>query len=134
MNSQASEIAEKIMSIDNADTLTGMKRQLQSDGHMTEELGRAFDVRISHLRGEDAGSAFSITADELRQMIERIEQHEAKKKDISGQIREVYAEAKGRGFDTKALRKIVAMRKLSADDRHEQEAIMEVYMNALGMT
>ena len=78
--------------------------------------------------------AFNVTADELRQLIERIEQYEAEKKDIAEQLKEVYAEAKGRGFDTKALRKIVSLRKQDADERQEGEAILEVYMTALGMS
>ncbi|WP_283178774.1 DUF2312 domain-containing protein [Gemmobacter sp. 24YEA27] len=77
--------------------------------------------------------AFNITADELRQLIERIEQYEAEKKDIAEQLKEVYAEAKGRGFDTKALRKIVSLRKQDANERQEAEAMLEVYMTALGM-
>ena len=77
--------------------------------------------------------AFNVTADELRQMIERIEQFEAEKKDIAEQLSEVYAEAKGRGFDTKALRKIVSLRKQDANERQEADAILEVYMTALGM-
>ncbi|WP_283178090.1 DUF2312 domain-containing protein [Gemmobacter sp. 24YEA27] len=77
--------------------------------------------------------AFNVTADELRQLIERIEQYEAEKKDIAEQLKEVYAEAKGRGFDTKALRKIVSLRKQDADERQEADAILEVYMTALGM-
>ncbi|MCL4065133.1 DUF2312 domain-containing protein [Pseudomonas sp. GX19020] len=77
--------------------------------------------------------AFNVTADELRQLIERIEQYEAEKKDIAEQLKEVYAEAKGRGFDTKALRKIVSLRKQDAEERQEADAILEVYMTALGM-
>ncbi|WP_112312328.1 DUF2312 domain-containing protein [Pseudogemmobacter bohemicus] len=77
--------------------------------------------------------AFNITADELRQMIERIEQFEAEKKDIAQQLQEIYAEAKGRGFDTKALRKIVSLRKQDANERQEADAILEVYLTALGM-
>ncbi len=78
--------------------------------------------------------AFNVTADELRQLIERIEQFEAEKKDIAEQLKEVYAEAKGRGFDTKALRKIVSLRKQDANERQEADAILEVYMTALGMS
>ncbi|VDC31991.1 DUF2312 domain-containing protein [Pseudogemmobacter humi] len=77
--------------------------------------------------------AFNVTADELRQFIERIEQFEAEKKDIGDQIKEIYAEIKGRGFDTKAIRKIVSLRKKDAQERQEEDAILEVYMSALGM-
>ena len=81
--------------------------------------------------GPDA--AYSVTADELRQFIERYEQLEAEKKDIAEQQKEVMAEAKGRGYDTRAMRKIVAMRKKNKDDLAEEEAVLEVYMAALGM-
>lgn len=77
--------------------------------------------------------AFTVTADELRQLIERIEHFEAEKRDIAEQLKEVYAEAKGRGFDTKALRKIVSLRKKDANQRQEEEAILDVYLSALGM-
>lgn len=78
--------------------------------------------------------AFNVTADELRQIIERVEQLESEKKDIAEQLTEVYAEAKGRGFDIKALRKIVSLRKKDAGERQEEDAILEVYMTALGMS
>ncbi len=78
--------------------------------------------------------AFNVTADELRQLIERIEQFESEKKDIAEQLKEVYAEAKGRGFDTIALRKIISLRKQDANERQEADAILEVYMTALGMS
>ncbi|KFI31846.1 hypothetical protein CG51_05145 [Haematobacter missouriensis] len=77
--------------------------------------------------------AYNVTAEELRQFIERYEQLEAEKKDIAEQQKEVMAEAKGRGYDTKVLRKIVALRKRDKDDVAEEEAILEVYKSALGM-
>ena len=77
--------------------------------------------------------AYNVTAEELRQFIERSEQLEAEKKDIAEQQKEVMAEAKGRGYDTKVLRKIVALRKRDKDDVAEEEAILEVYKSALGM-
>lgn len=77
--------------------------------------------------------AYSVTAEELRQFIERYEQLEAEKKDIAEQQKEVMAEAKGRGYDTKVIRKIVALRKRDKDDVAEEEAILEVYKSALGM-
>lgn len=70
---------------------------------------------------------------ELKAFIERVERLEAEKKAISDDIRDIYAEAKARGFDAKALRKIVQLRKLDADERREQEAILDTYMHALGM-
>lgn len=74
-----------------------------------------------------------ITANELRQFIERAEQLDAEKRDIAEQEKELFAEAKGRGFDTKAMKKIIALRKRKPDDIAEEEAILEIYMNALGM-
>lgn len=77
--------------------------------------------------------AYAVTADELRQFIERAEQLEAEKKDISEQEKELFAEAKGRGYDTKVIRKIIAMRKRKPDDIAEEEAILDIYKSALGM-
>ena len=78
-------------------------------------------------------AAWSIAADELRQFIERYESLEAEKKDIADQQKEVMAEAKGRGYDTKVIRKVVALRKRRADDLAEEEAILEMYKSALGL-
>lgn len=78
-------------------------------------------------------AAASVTADELRAFIERYERLEAEKKDIADQLKEVMAEAKGRGYDTKVLRTIIARRKRDRDDLAEEEAVMELYLNALGM-
>ena len=71
--------------------------------------------------------------DQLKAFIERIEKLEEEKKAITDDIRDVYAEAKGNGYDVKALRQIVKLRKLEPSEREEQEAIVETYMNALGM-
>jgi uncharacterized protein (UPF0335 family) len=71
--------------------------------------------------------------DQLRAIIERIERLEEEKKAISDDIRDVYAEAKGNGFDVKVLRTIVRMRKQDADERAEHETILETYLQALGM-
>lgn len=75
----------------------------------------------------------TVGAEELRQFIERYERLEAEKKDIADAQKEVMAEAKGRGYDTKVLRKIVAMRKRDKEDLAEEEAVLELYMAALGM-
>lgn len=77
---------------------------------------------------------YAVTADELRQFVERLEQLEAEKRDLAEQIKEAMAEAKGRGYDTKALRKILALRKRKPDDVAEEEAVLEAYKAALGMT
>jgi uncharacterized protein (UPF0335 family) len=76
---------------------------------------------------------YSVTADELRQFIERLERLDAEKRDLAEQAKEVMAEAKGRGYDPKAVRKIIAMRRKKADDIAEEEAILDVYRSALGM-
>ena len=78
-------------------------------------------------------TAYAVTAEELRQFVERYEQLEAEKKDIADQQKEVMAEAKGRGYDTRALRKIVALRRRKPDEIAEEEAVLEVYKAALGM-
>ncbi|MDR1828670.1 MAG: DUF2312 domain-containing protein [Methylobacteriaceae bacterium] len=76
----------------------------------------------------------SVAADQLKSIIERIERLEEEKAGIAGDIREIYAEAKGNGFDTKAIRKIVSLRKQDFSERKEEEAVLELYMQALGMT
>lgn len=83
---------------------------------------------------DTAGDAtYRVTADELRQFVERIERLDAEKKDLAEQQKEVMAEAKSRGYDTKVLRKIIALRKREADDIAEEEALLEMYKSAMGM-
>jgi uncharacterized protein (UPF0335 family) len=79
------------------------------------------------------GPATRFAKDQLKAIIERIERLEEEKKAISDDIRDVYAEAKGNGYDVKALRTIVRMRKQDANERAEQETILETYLQALGM-
>lgn len=74
-----------------------------------------------------------IVAAELRQLIERVERLEAEKKDIANDIKEVYAEAKGRGYDTKAMRACVRARAMDDAKREEERAVTEMYFHALGM-
>lgn len=81
----------------------------------------------------DNSMASDVTRRQLRAFIERIERLEAEKKTIADDIKDVFAEAKGCGFDTKALREIVKIRKQDADQRAEHEAIVDLYMSALGM-
>lgn len=76
---------------------------------------------------------YNVTGDELRQFVERIEQLDAEKRDLSESHKECLAEAKGRGFDTKVLLKVVALRRRKPDDIAEEEAILDVYRAALGM-
>ena len=75
----------------------------------------------------------SVAQDQLKAFIERIERMEEEKKAIADDIKEIYAEAKGNGFDTKVLRQIVRIRKQDHAERMEQEALLELYMAALGM-
>lgn len=81
----------------------------------------------------DPTDAYNVTADELRQFVERYEQLEAEKKDIAEQQKELMAEAKGRGYDTKIIRKVVALRKRKPDEIAEEEAVLSMYKSALGM-
>jgi uncharacterized protein (UPF0335 family) len=82
---------------------------------------------------EEEQPAARFGKDQLKAFVERVERLEEEKKTIADDIRDVYAEAKGSGFDVKALRAIVRLRKQDADERKEQEAILETYMHALGM-
>lgn len=75
----------------------------------------------------------SVAADQLKSIIERIERLEEEKAGIAGDISDVYAEAKGNGFDVKVLRSIIRLRKKDHDERQEEEAILELYLQALGM-
>lgn len=77
--------------------------------------------------------SYRVAADELRQFIERYERLEAEKRDLADQQKEVMAEAKGRGYDTKVLRKVIALRKRDKDDIAEEEAVLDMYKQALGM-
>ena len=82
---------------------------------------------------EKQEAAHRFAKDQLKSVIERIERLEEEKKATSDDIREVYAEAKVNGFDIKALRTIVRLRKQDVDERKEEEAVLETYMHALGM-
>ncbi len=80
---------------------------------------------------DNAESLGQATREKLKQTIARIERLEAEKAELAADIREVYAEAKSFGFDTKTLRKVVALRKVEAHERAEQEALLELYMGAV---
>ena len=75
----------------------------------------------------------SIAADRLRSFVERIERLESEKRGIQEDVKEVYAEAKGTGFDTKIVRQIIRLRKMDKADRQEQDALLDLYKEALGM-
>jgi uncharacterized protein (UPF0335 family) len=79
-----------------------------------------------------AGPA-GVARDQLKAFIERIEKLEEEKAALAGDIKEVYAEAKANGFDTKTLRQVVRIRKLDTAERQEQEALLDLYLHALGM-
>ena len=80
-----------------------------------------------------AESAQTVASGQLRSFIERIERLEEEKKTIADDIKEVFAEAKGTGFDTKAMRTLIRLRKKDQAERQEEEAILDLYMAALGM-
>jgi uncharacterized protein (UPF0335 family) len=81
----------------------------------------------------NSNSDYSVTADELRQFIERAEQLASEKKDIAEQEKELFAEAKGRGYATKIMKKVIALRKRKPDEIAEEDAVLEMYKSALGM-
>jgi uncharacterized protein (UPF0335 family) len=82
---------------------------------------------------QDSVSTATVHGSQLRSIVERIERLEEEKKEVAEQIKEVFAEAKGNGFDVKILRKVVSLRKKSAEDRSEEEAMLDLYLQALGM-
>ena len=85
---------------------------------------------IGHNSGD---GAYRVASGELRSFIERFERLEAEKKDVADQQKEVMAEAKGRGYDTKVMRKLIARRKRNAQDVAEEDAVLDMYEQALGM-
>jgi uncharacterized protein (UPF0335 family) len=88
-------------------------------------------VTSAAVKEEEPATRFA--KDQLKSIIERIERLEEEKKTISDDIRDVYAESKGNGFDVKALRTIIRLRKQDPNERQEEETILETYMQALGM-
>mgnify|MGYP003627475710 FL=1 len=82
---------------------------------------------------EEVTDSYKVTASELRQFVERIERLEAEKADIAEQSKEVFSELKGRGYDVKVVRTLLRLRKRDKDDIAEEEAILEMYKEALGM-
>ena len=84
-------------------------------------------------KNENEQATHRFAKDQLKAFVERVERLEEEKKAIADDIRDVYAEAKGNGFDVKTLRVVVRLRKQDINERKEQEAILETYMHALGM-
>ncbi|PRY94871.1 uncharacterized protein (UPF0335 family) [Hasllibacter halocynthiae] len=83
--------------------------------------------------GSETPESYRVTAEELRQFVERWERLDQERADIADQQKEVMAEAKGRGYDTKVIRKVIALRKRDKDDIAEEEAVLDMYKQALGM-
>jgi uncharacterized protein (UPF0335 family) len=81
----------------------------------------------------NANDAYAVTAEELRQFIERFEQLEAEKKDVTNTQKELLQEMKGRGYEVKVVKKLISLRKKSREAIQEEEAILEMYKAALGM-
>lgn len=106
---------------------------------MTNNLGAALKLKIdenepvmepvARIDAEVGG----IAADRLRSLIERVERLEEEKKDLQCDIRDIFAEAKSAGFDVKAMRTVLKLRKMNVADRDEQEAMVEIYRKALDM-
>lgn len=92
------------------------------------EQGNNVSETITH-----QSESYRVTAEELRRFVERYERLNAEKKDIGDQQKEVMAEAKSRGYDTRVLRKLIAIRTRDRDDLAEEEAVLEMYRQALGM-
>jgi uncharacterized protein (UPF0335 family) len=84
-------------------------------------------------QSDENPTSTTVNGAEIRQFVERHERLEAEKKDITDAQKEVMAEAKGRGYSVSVLRSVIALRKLSPDDRAEAEAVLEMYTTALGM-
>jgi uncharacterized protein (UPF0335 family) len=88
---------------------------------------------MSDITETDSEATQRVAASELRQFIERFERLESEKKDIADQQKEVMAEAKARGYDTRVMRKLIALRKRDSDEIAEEEAVLDLYKQALGM-
>ena len=97
-----------------------------------DELGGAH-TSDGQARPNEANDSYNVTAEELRQLVERREQLDSEKKDLAEQIKEVHAELRGRGYDLKAFNRIIAIRKKNRDDLAEENAIVQMYGAALGI-
>ena len=92
------------------------------------------DATVTAISGHPMGdAAHGVAKDQLRSIVERIERLEEEKKTIAEDIKDVYGEAKGNGFDTKVLRKVISLRKQDANERAEHEMVLDTYLHALGM-
>jgi uncharacterized protein (UPF0335 family) len=91
------------------------------------------DARVTATGDREMDRPGGVAADQLRSVIERIERLEEEKKALGDDIKDVYAEAKANGFDTKVIRQVIRLRKKDSDERQEEEALLDLYMHALGM-
>jgi uncharacterized protein (UPF0335 family) len=82
---------------------------------------------------DDRVSTTTVAAGQLKAIIERVERLEEEKKEVADQIKEVYGEAKANGFDTRTIRKVVGLRRKPTEERQEEEALLDLYLSALGM-
>ncbi len=105
--------------------MTATRRNAQTDDEMLDDSDEAINRALS--------SSNSETVKELRSIIERLERLEEEKAGIADDIKDVKAEAKGRGYDPKAITKILAIRKMKKEDYQQLQGVLETYMSALGM-
>lgn len=107
---------------------------MSDDLDLDDNIAATSDGKPRPNSESEGDATYRVTADELRQFIERWERLEAEKKDIAEQQKEVMAEARARGYDVKIMRKVIALRKREADDIAEEAAVLSMYMEALGMS
>jgi uncharacterized protein (UPF0335 family) len=103
------------------------RRRLDAGGRAVRTLRPNLPITEKDIQMDDP-----IAGDQLKSIVERIERLEEEKKTIADDIKEVYAEAKGNGYDVKVLRKVIAIRKRDANERAEEEAILDLYLQAVG--
>jgi uncharacterized protein (UPF0335 family) len=119
-----------VQSVDErANGLIKPRRRLKPVGN----IDRSKHPMATATAAKDEQTAHRFAKDQLKAFVERVERLEEEKKAIADDIRDVYAEAKGNGFDVKSLRIVVRLRKQDINERKEQEAILETYLHALGM-
>jgi len=87
---------------------------------------------VGHNSGEDAAQWGNISAERLRSLVERIERLDSERKALGSDIKDIYQEAKSAGFDAKVMRRLIAIRRQEPADVEEQDALLDVYRNALG--